>query len=72
MPVETTIRIWREGKDFIAHARPLDLASAGNSPESARQALAEAVNLFVATARNQGTLDDILEECGLSSENGLK
>ncbi|HEX3355951.1 MAG TPA: hypothetical protein VHS31_03125 [Tepidisphaeraceae bacterium] len=64
MNIETTTRVWREGKQFIAHALPLDVASAGDSPEAARRALQEAVELFIATAREQGTLDDVLEECG--------
>jgi predicted RNase H-like HicB family nuclease len=68
MTLEMTIRIWREGKHFIAHALPLDVSSAGDTPESARTALEEAVSLFVATAREHGTLDEVLEECGYSSE----
>ena len=68
MTIETTIRIWREGKHYIAHAMPLDVSSAGDTPEAARVALGEAVGLFVATAREQGTLDEVLEECGYASE----
>lgn len=64
MTVETTTRIWREGKQFIAHASPLDVASSGDSADSARDALQEAIELFVTTARDHGTLDDVLEECG--------
>jgi predicted RNase H-like HicB family nuclease len=64
MTIETNIRIWREGQQFIAHALPIDLASAGDTPESARAAVHEAVELFIASARDQGTLDDVLEECG--------
>jgi predicted RNase H-like HicB family nuclease len=64
MTVETTTRIWREGKSYIAHALPLDVASAGDSPDAARRALQEAIELFLATAREHGTFEDILEECG--------
>jgi predicted RNase H-like HicB family nuclease len=64
MTIETTTRIWREGKQFIAHALPLDVASAGDTPDTARQALREAIELFLATAREQGTLQEVLEECG--------
>ena len=64
MTIETTTRIWREGKHYIAHALPLDVASAGDTPETARKALQEAVELFAATARSQGTLEDVLDECG--------
>ncbi len=67
MTIETTIRIWREGEQYIAHALPLDVSSAGDSPEAARSALGEAVSLFISTAREQGTLDEVLEECGYTS-----
>jgi predicted RNase H-like HicB family nuclease len=70
MTIETTTRIWREGKYFIAHALPLDVSSAGDTPEAAQKALHEAVELFVSTAREQGTLDEILEECGYTKQNG--
>jgi predicted RNase H-like HicB family nuclease len=66
MTIETTTRIWREGKQYIAHALPLDVASYGDTPDAARHALQEAVELFIATARDQGTLDEVLEECGYS------
>jgi predicted RNase H-like HicB family nuclease len=62
MNIETTTRVWREGKQFIAHALPLDVASAGDTPEAARRALQEAVELFINTARDHGTLGDILSE----------
>jgi predicted RNase H-like HicB family nuclease len=64
MTIETTIRIWREGKHYIAHALPIDVSSAADTPELARAAVHEAIELFVATAREQGTLDEVLEECG--------
>jgi predicted RNase H-like HicB family nuclease len=70
MTIETNTRIWREGKHFIAHALPIDVAGAGDSPEAARRALKEALDLFIATARDQGTLDDVLEECGYTLEGG--
>jgi predicted RNase H-like HicB family nuclease len=64
MQIETTIRVWQEGDQFIAHAMPIDVASAGDTAASARVALNEAVELFVATARDAGTLNDALEEAG--------
>jgi predicted RNase H-like HicB family nuclease len=70
MTIETTTRLWREGKQYIAHALPLDVASAGDSPDAARKALQEAVELFVSTAREQGTLEEVLEECGYTSVDG--
>ena len=59
-----TTQIWRESDQFIAHTMPLDVASSGGSPEEARQALDEAVHLFLSTAADHGTLDQVLEDSG--------
>jgi predicted RNase H-like HicB family nuclease len=70
MTIDVNIRIWREGKHYIAHALPLDVSSAGDSPASARAALQEAIDLFVTTARDHGTLNDVLEEAGYVLDDG--
>jgi predicted RNase H-like HicB family nuclease len=70
MRIEYTVRIWREGGQYIAHAMPIDVASAGASAEQARQALDEAVGLFLSVARTQGTLPHILEECSYEFRDG--
>lgn len=62
--VEYTVQIWQEGDRFAAHAMPLDVMSAGGSPEDARRALYEAVALFLATAGEMGTLEEVLQESG--------
>ena len=62
--IEYIIQLWQEGGTFIAHAMPLDVMSAGNTPEEARKALDEAVQLFLLTAADTGALQEILEECG--------
>ena len=58
--IEYTIQIWKEGNQFIAHAMPLDVMSSGQTPEEARKALDEAVHLFLETAADMETLDEIL------------
>ena len=70
MQIEYTIQIWKEGQQFIAHAMPLDVMSSGSSPEKARQALYEAVDLFLDTATEMGTLNEILQETGYELEQG--
>lgn len=70
MTVETTIQIWREGGQYVAHAMPIDVMSSGPTPEDARAAVDEAVRLFVETAREAGTLDDMLIECGYEQRDG--
>ncbi|MBI2863171.1 MAG: hypothetical protein HYX94_01230 [Chloroflexi bacterium] len=70
MNIEYTVQIWKEGGQFVAHAMPLDLTSSGRTPEEARKALDEAVTLFLETAGEMGTLDDVLLESGYELEQG--
>jgi len=68
--IEYTVHLWKEGSQYIAHAMPLDVMSAGNTPEEARDALDEAVRVFLRTASDMGTLQEILEECGYECDSG--
>jgi predicted RNase H-like HicB family nuclease len=68
MQLDFNVQIWKEGEQFIAHAMPVDVASSGASAEEARQALDEAVRVFLRTAADQGTLDEVLEEAGYLRE----
>lgn len=70
MNIEYTVQIWKEGNQFVAHAMPLDVMSSGRTPEEARKALDEAVHLFLVTAADMGTLDEILEEAGYELVEG--
>jgi predicted RNase H-like HicB family nuclease len=71
MKIDYTVQVWREGKQYIAHAMPLDVASSGETPEGARQAMDEAVRLFLTTAAAHGTLEEVLEDAGYSRDGGL-
>ncbi len=66
--IEYTVQVWQEGKLFVAHAMPLDVMSCGPTPERASQALKEAVELYLGTAAEAGTLDEVLEEAGYEPE----
>ena len=66
--IDYTIQLWREGPQYVAHAMPLDVMSAGATPEEARHALDEAVGLFLKTAADLGTLDQVLEDVGVKGE----
>jgi predicted RNase H-like HicB family nuclease len=70
MNVEYNIQIWQEGKQFVAHAMPLDVASSGPTPEQARLAVYEAVELFLETAAEMGTLTEVLKEAGYRLKHG--
>ena len=69
MDIEYTVHIWREGQQFVAHAMPLDVMSCGPTADQARQALVEAVELFLATAADVRTLDEVLVEAGYQPSN---
>ncbi|NJL29055.1 MAG: hypothetical protein HC897_14795 [Thermoanaerobaculia bacterium] len=69
MNVETTVQVWEEDGQFVAHAMPLDVMSCGSTLEAARAAVDEAVRAFLATAKETGTLDAILEECGYRQQD---
>jgi predicted RNase H-like HicB family nuclease len=68
--IEYTVHIWKEGNQFVAHAMPLDVMSSGRSPDEARKALDEAVHLFLVTAADVGTLEEILQEAGYEFRQG--
>lgn len=70
MEIDYTVQIWREGNQFIAHAMPLDVASSGSTPQAARQALEEAVKLFIRTAEEHGTLAEVLDDAGYQHDGG--
>ena len=68
--VDYSVQIWKEERQFIAHALPLDVMSSGPTPEDARKAVDEAVGVFLRTAADQGTLDDVLQETGYILRDG--
>jgi len=68
--IEYTVQIWKEGEQFVAHAMPLDVMSSGRTPEEARKALDEAVHLFLVTAADISTLEEVLEEAGYEFKEG--
>ena len=70
MNIEYNTQIWKEDNQYIAHAMPLDVMSAGPSAEEARKALDEAVHLFLVTAADMGTLEDVLQESGYEFRQG--
>ena len=64
-----TIKTWREGKHFIAYNPELDVASQGKTALEAQEHLSEALELFAETAKQRGTLREILQETGLAMES---
>jgi predicted RNase H-like HicB family nuclease len=70
MNIEYTVQIWSEGDQFVAHAMPLNVMSSGQTLEEARAALDEAVRVFLITAADQGSLEEILYEAGYRLRGG--
>ncbi len=70
MNIDCTVQIWKEDKQYISLAMPLDVASCGDTPEEARAAVDEAVDLFLVTTKEIGTLEEVLQECGYRFING--
>ena len=68
--IEYTVQIWKEGDQFVAHAMPLVVMSSGKTPDEARKALDEAVHLFLVTAIDMGTLEEILQDSGYEFSGG--
>ena len=59
-----TIHTFREGDTYVAYVPELDLSSCGATNDEARRNIREAVQAFIKTSAEMGTLDQILEESG--------
>jgi len=71
MNIEYMAHIRKEGNQFVAYAMPVDvMSSSGLTPDEARAALDEAVHLFLTTAADQGSLEEILREVGYEQRDG--
>ena len=70
MNIEYTMQIWKEGEQFVAHALPLDVMSSGETLDDARKALYEAVELFLDTVAEMGSLNEVLRESGYKLTKG--
>ncbi len=61
-----TAVIWKEGLRYVSKSPELGVASFGTTPEKARAAIEEAVELYLANAKKLGLLKDV--EPAISSE----
>ena len=59
-----TVHIFRDGDLYVAHAPELDVSSCGETPDAARKNIKDAVQGFLETSGDMGTLADVLEESG--------
>ena len=54
-----TATIWKEGRWYVSKCPELGVASYGATPDKARMALGEAVELYLANAKRLGILEDV-------------
>ena len=61
-------RVWHdlETGSYVSHCDPLDVCSQGDTEKEAIANLNEAVQIFLSTCYELGTLNDVLKECGLT------
>ena len=64
------IVFFEEGNVIIAHCVPLDVSSCGHDVEEARRKVREAIELFLETCEDIGTLNEVLEESGFIRDGG--
>jgi predicted RNase H-like HicB family nuclease len=64
MRLYLTIKIWQEGKHYIAYCPELEVASQGKNQEHALKRIKEALEGFLEETKKMGTLDEILEKSG--------
>lgn len=57
---QLTAVIWKEDKKYVSKCPELGVASYGSTPEKARVALGQAVELYVSNAKKLGLLEDIM------------
>ena len=57
-----TVHIFKEGKTFVAYVPELDLPSCGATDDEARRNIRDAIEGFLRTSVDMGTLDEVLEE----------
>ena len=65
-----TIKVFKDGSSkespFVAYNPELDVSSCGRTEEEAKEMLEEAISLTISGAVEDGTLNQLLAEAGLS------
>jgi predicted RNase H-like HicB family nuclease len=62
--------VWPEGGQYVVRANPFNVMSCGDTRQQALDALSEAIELFLETARETGTLETIFEKAGYVTRQG--
>jgi predicted RNase H-like HicB family nuclease len=54
-----TATVWQEGEQYVSRCPELGVASCGDTPDQALEALQEAVELYLENAKELGLLTDL-------------
>jgi predicted RNase H-like HicB family nuclease len=65
--VQLPFSVKREGKWFVSNCPPLDVCSQGPTAKKATENLVDALQLFLLSCYERGTLDRVLRESGFRS-----
>lgn len=64
MTIKLPIKLTRKEKWVLASCPALDVFAQGSSEEDAKKNIMEAMNLFLTSCLERGTLEAVLKECG--------
>ena len=72
LPITVKIIFEKDSSDapFVAYSPELDVASAGPSEKIARRNLKDAIGLVLKGAKEDGNLEEFLQEAGFSEKEG--
>lgn len=62
--VQVSVNVRRDGRRYVASCPPLDVVSQGDSEHKALENLTEAIQLFITTCFEIGTLHTVLTQSG--------
>ncbi len=66
--ISYTVHTFKEGETYVAYVPELDLSSCADTNDQARRNIRDAVQGFLETSAEMGTLGEILEESGYAQE----
>ncbi len=69
MNIAFNLRVVRKGKWYIARAPELDFVTQGATVDEAGKNILEVVEMQFEEMKEMGTLDDYLEECGVTGKD---
>ena len=64
LEIKIPVQIIKEGDVFVAYTPALDLCTQGDTYEEVEKMLAEMIHIFFEECIEQGTIDQVLLDCG--------